>query len=339
MSGPVAAFRADDSGMGALPAKITALVEPRDGVLTRAELLDAGVSEATMRWQVSRMRWRILLPGVILLAPEEPNRRQQLIAAQLYGGPGAVVGGPAAARFHGVRGIPDRGPVHVLVPRSRTRRVSGWADIRPTRLEDPFEETAAVLRVSSAGRAVVDAARWAPTQDQATAWVIEAVQREIVTAADLTHWLLRMNRRNTARARRAISEASTGAWSLPEAELLGLLRTSTVLPPVWPNPVLERTDGLPLVSPDAWLDDVGMAIMVHSREFHEGAEQWDVTVSRDGELTAAGVVVVGVTPHALRSRPTLLLDRIERTCLAAAQRPRPSVRAIRRERQSWARLG
>ncbi len=44
--------------------------------------------------------------------------------------------------------------------------------------------------------------------------------------------------------------------------------------------------GVRCLTPDAWLDDVAMAVMVHSRQFHDGPDQWDETVSRDGELTA-----------------------------------------------------
>jgi len=320
--------------MDSLPPTLAALAGGRFDVVTRGELHTHGVTDARIHWAVARGRWQLLVPGVVLLGPSPADRRQQLIAALLLGGPGAVIAGPAAARFHGVQGIPSTGAVHVLVPRSRARRRHAWADIRPTRLDDPRRVETELLRYSSVARSVVDAACWAPSQDAATAWVLEAVQRRIVEIDDVAAWVHRLNRRWSAKARRALAEAERGAWSLPEAELLELLATSRTLPGPWANPVLVDSSGSPLVTPDAWFDDVGLAVMVHSREYHEGPGQWDRTVSQDGELTAAGVVVVGVTPHAIRTTGSVVLDRVERAHRVAAGRPRPPVVATRRGQRS-----
>ena len=54
-----------------------------------------------------------------------------------------------------------------------------------------------------------------------------------------------------------------------------------------------------------WFDDVGMAVMVHSREFHAGALQWDATVVDDSELSSYRIVVVGVTPEQLAEESAL----------------------------------
>ncbi|MFW5470724.1 hypothetical protein ACOCJ4_11815 [Knoellia sp. CPCC 206435] len=73
-----------------------------------------------------------------------------------------------------------------------------------------------------------------------------------------------------------------------------------------------------------------MAVMVHSRQFHADGDQFVRTIERDGDLVAAGVVVVGVTPSSIRSDPVAVLRRIEDTYAVAQRRPRPDVRAIRR---------
>ena len=99
---------------------------------------------------------------------------------------------------------------------------------------------------------------------------------------------------------------------------------------MWANPRLERPDGTRLTTPDAWLDDVGMAVMVHSRRFHAAPEDWDDTVEADSDLVAVGVVVAGVTPHRIRTAPSEVLRRLERTHAAASARPRPAVIATPR---------
>lgn len=310
--------------------RLAGTFELRDGVMTRAELHDLGVTDARIHWLVARKRWQLVLPGVVLLSSAPPTRRQQLVSALLLGGPDAVVGGPAAARFHGVRSIPPTGPVHVLAPRSRARRRHLWADVRPTRLEDPEVVETSLLRYSSIPRAVVDAARWAPTQQDADARVIEAVQRRLTGPVELASWVNRLNRRDSARARRALEAAASGVWSIPEAEVVELMAGSRLLPAPWLNPHLEDATGHRLLTPDLWLDDVAMAVMVHSQQFHDGPGQWDRTVAEDAELGAHGVVVVGVTPRSLRREAAVVLDRIERAYRVARTRPRPGVRATPR---------
>ena len=79
-----------------------------------------------------------------------------------------------------------------------------------------------------------------------------------------------------------------------------------------------------------WFDDVAMAVMVHSRRYHSSPDDWDDTVDADSDLTSAGVVVAGVTPHRISTSPTEVLHRLERTHAAAAARPRPDVVATPR---------
>lgn len=301
-----------------------------DGVATRRELHRQGVSDARIQWAVGRRRWQLVLPGVVLLGPSAPTRRQQLVAASLLGGKDAVVAGPAAARFHGVRGIPATGLIHVRTPRTRRSRRHAWADVRPTRLEDPDVVKGEYVSFSSVARSVVDAATWAPSQEDATAWMIEAVQRELVGLPDLAQWVNRLNRRWSSRAREALRAAESGAWSLPESELLTLVGRSTSLPEAWPNPKLVDRKDRALVTPDAWFDDVALAVMMHSKQYHDGAGQFDATVTEDSELSTRGVVVVGTTPAAMRADPMGVLMRIERGYRTAGARPRPDVRATRR---------
>lgn len=70
--------------------------------------------------------------------------------------------------------------------------------------------------------------------------------------------------------------------------------------------------------------------MVHSRQYHSGVLDWESSVSADGDLVAAGVRVVGVTPHEISARPAAVLSRVERTFLSARGSTRPAVRATPR---------
>ena len=176
----------------------------------------------------------------------------------------------------------------------------------------------------------MDAARAARTHDARSAILIETVQREsppwTTSRSGFTACDLATLQRCTPR----LAEAASGAWSVPESELLDLVATSAVLPVAWANPVLTPSCGAALTTPDVWFDDVAMAVMVHSHRFHSQGDQWDDTVDKDGDLVAAGIVVAGVTPHRIRERPDAVLARLDRAYLAAKARPRPDVRATPR---------
>lgn len=315
--------------MPTFPPPAQALLTRQDNVITRAQLLDAGLSAATIRWNAGR-GWRVVLPHVFTMSRERPTTRQQQIAALLWAGPGSVLSGATAARLHGVTSADPLARVHVLVPAPRSSRSSAFADVRRSLLHDAAVVARGPLRLSSPARSAVDAARAARTQEARSAILIETVQRGIATLDDLSEWVHRLRPRDAAPLHAPLAEAASGAWSVPESELLDLVATSTVLPVAWANPVLTLSSGAALTTPDVWFDDVAMAVMVHSHRFHSQGDQWDDTVDRDGDLVAAGVVAAGVTPHRLRERPDAVLARLDRAYLAAKARPRPDVRAIPR---------
>jgi hypothetical protein len=191
------------------------------------------------------------------------------------------------------------------------------------------------LRLSCRPRAVVDAAASLP-EAAARALLIDVVRRRLVRLDDLTHWVEARQTDGRRRLRRMLHEAAAGTWSVPEADMAALVRRSGILPSVWSNPQLTDEVGRRLTTPDLWLDDVGMAVMIHSREFHAGALQWDATVNDDSELSSHRIVVVGVTPEQLARDPEAVLRRVETHYLAARRSGfRPAVVAT--PRQGWLR--
>ena len=95
--------------------------------------------------------------------------------------------------------------------------------------------------------------------------------------------------------------------------MLAVLSRSRLLPRVWPNPELRTRGGAALPTPDGYIEDVGLALQVHSRRYHQRDEDWEATVEGDTALGEAGVHVLGVTPKTLTEQPTRFLVRVERT--------------------------
>ncbi len=155
-----------------------------------------------------------------------------------------------------------------------------------------------------------------PWEHHGVAVVIEAIQRGICAASSVIAWNDLLGRRGSRVVRRALEDVQAGAWSLPEAALAKLVVRSSTLPEPWPNAELKTLDRRPLTSPDLWFDDVGLAVMVHSRAYHAIGEEWEHTVAGDSDLVTQGVTVLGVTPTQLARSPEIVLDRVERAYAA-----------------------
>jgi hypothetical protein len=322
-----------------LSNEVSNLAREQCGLLTRAQLLGSGVTPGQLRSRLTRS-WRVILPGVVLLGPEAPSQQQRLTAALLYAGPESRLAGPTAAALHGLQACAVTNPVHVQVPVPRRSRTKGWVSVRNTVLVDERLVQRGSLRLSCVPRSVVDAAALAPNDEGARAIMIEAVQRRLTRLDDLAHWVQVRGTQAGSRLRRALEEAATGAWSVPEADLLRLLGSSRILPEPWANPQLRDATGRRLTTPDAWLDDVGMAIMVHSQRYHAGALDWDATVEADSDLQAAGALVIGVTPRAIAREPRRTLERVERAWQTASESGRrPAVTATRQDPWRISHLG
>ncbi|MEP6629144.1 MAG: hypothetical protein ABJA89_01680 [Lapillicoccus sp.] len=304
-----------------LSTAIAALVEQQRGVATRRQLLDGGVTPAQIRWAVGR-RWRLLLPRVILLDPSLPTDEQRLVAALLFAGDDSWLAGSTAGAVHALPGCSLTAPIQVRVPPHRTSRTVSWVHVTRSYVTDERLVERGPLRVSCRPRALVDAAADCPADEQARAMLIDAVQQRLVRLDDVAHWVEARQSDGRRRLRRALEDAAAGAWSLPEAQLLELMRRSTVLPRPWANPGLVDLEGCRLTTPDMWFDDVALAVMVHSREFHAGVLDWEATVAADEDLENAGAVVTSVTPQAVTRDPHGTLGRVEAAYQRALRWPR-----------------
>jgi hypothetical protein len=315
--------------MKSLPADVLALVQSQSGVITRQQLLQHGVSKETIRWNAGRS-WRVILPCTYVVGAHHVSDRQRLTAALLYAGPRSQLAGATAASQYGLTNANPRGRVFVVVPASQASRTKGFVTIRRSLLDDPRAVVRGGLRMTSVERSCVDAAVDERSVRNRTALVVEAVQRDFTTVDALAEWCYRLRPRDAAKVLPAVEAAARGVWSVAEDEVLDLMGTSSLLPEPMTNPRLFDAAGRALVTPDLWLDDVAMAVMVHSRTYHANGDQFVDTVDRDADLVAAGVAVIGVTPTGVRRDPAAALRRIEATYAGAQRRERPAVRVVPR---------
>lgn len=215
--------------------------------------------------------------------------------------------------------------VDVLVDPARKQRTAGYVRTRRTRRPVRPVEASEVLQIVPVARAVADACRFRPDPQYATALVIEAVQRRKADLSSIVDELHAGPTRGSATLRRAVTAAASGAWSAPENDLILLVATSKTLPRPWANPELRTIDGTRLPSPDLWLDDVGMAIQVHSYQHHASGPDWERTVRADSALAEAGILRMSLTPTEIAHRPRACLARIEAMHASRSPADRPPI--------------
>ena len=161
-----------------LRRRVTRLARRQHGVVTRAELLELGVTQHAIDWWLATHQLVALFPGVYRLggAPDTWRGRalaaQRRVSTQLHrlGGDGApppvvAVGGAAAAHLHGLPGH-DRAPRLALVAARRSRAGGGVAvAVRPS-LSPADVVTVDRIPVTSLAWSAVEVAARAPAADR-----------------------------------------------------------------------------------------------------------------------------------------------------------------------------
>jgi hypothetical protein len=301
------------------------LLAAQRGLLTRGQAIAAGLDDEAIRRELRGARWQRLLPGLYATFTGDVTLELRRMAASLYLGPESQITGIAALVWHGFRQLPPDDLLHVLVPHSTRRASRGFLRIQRTHRLDTNARRGSAYLVCSVARAVADASRLLDDLRPVRAIVAESVQRGLTTVDALEGECDLAGSSRTALLRRALTEIGTGARSAPEIELKNTLGRSAVMPEIHWNPKLVAQDGSPLPSPDGWIDDVGIALEVDSREYHLGPEQWQSTMRRHNILATHNVIVLHFTPSEIRSRPyhvRALVERAYRERLAKGDRAR-----------------
>lgn len=300
------------------------LAASRHGVITVAALAKLGVPPRTAHRQCEPDGpWQRLLPGIVLLGNMPPTRRQLVEAALLYAGPGSMISGLEACRWHGLTSLPGDHPIHVLVPDGRGAfRGTSILVERTRRLPKPVPRDGVPLAPLT--RAVLDACRRFTNPVLVRALVTEAVQRHRVAPQRLVRELEAGSRRGSAMPREVLKDVVAGARSVAEIDAMRVWERTGLPRPVL-NAVLRHKDGEYIATPDAWFD-AGLAWEIDSYEFHFRREDYAKTVNRNARYAAAGVLVLQTLPTRLRSAPESVAAELIAAHRAAESRPPPAIR-------------
>jgi hypothetical protein len=286
------------------------LLRLQRGVLSRAQALSSGLTAKALAYKIRPGGpWQKVLPGVYAAATGELTSEQRQAAAILYAGDGSLITGLTAVRFHRIRG-PDARKVDVLVPAERKVASRGYVAVHRTRRMPTTWAVDYPRAVVLPGRAVADAVRGLSKLADARTVVASAVQQRRCTVDELEAELRDRRRAGDVLLRRVLAEVAGGIRSASEGDLRELIREAGLPGPLY-NPDLYWR-GKFLARPDAWWLEASVAVEVNSMEFHLLPEDYAATMTRQRQMSAAGINVVPVSPYQMRhTRREVMSDLAE----------------------------
>lgn len=319
--------------------RIADLAERQHGVVTRPQLLAAGITAGRVESRLSSGALRRLHAGVYILGhlrgSLEPDRAHEM-AAVLACGPGVLIShrsgarllgiGPRAprsgdpAREHAARGRDTARPVRPVRPALPTpatlidvsypegRTPTSRAGIRAHRagkLEPGDIAEVQGIPLTSAARTILDLAAISGSRELEQA-VARAERLGLVDDDALNRLVARSRGRRGARLLRAVVQRDGGALLLrseAESRLLEIIR-SAGLPAPEVNVIVG---GFEL---DFLFRKYGIAVEVDGFAYHRSRTRFEGDRDRDAELFALGIRTMRVTWDQLVNRRDVVLARL-----------------------------
>src|SRR3954452_21647885 len=162
------------------------LIARQDGIVTVEQLAQQGFDASTLYRRIKSAQWQRLLPTIILTSAGQPTRRQLLIGAALWGGPGCAIDGPDACAWYGLKvGHFDARRVYVVAPWDAPVRSRGFVVVRRACAEITVGESGRLDYVEPA-TALIVAARCAPSLGSAIDTLSRGLQIGLTNVDDLS---------------------------------------------------------------------------------------------------------------------------------------------------------
>jgi very-short-patch-repair endonuclease len=278
----------------------------RHGVITTAQLAQAGVTKDAVASRLRRGWLRRLHRGVYLVGPlEGPLTRP--MAAVAACGEGALLSHDSAAALWGLRPAPA-GPVHVTVNGRWAHRRDGIR-VHEGAIHPADITTHHQVPVTSPARTLLDLAAQT-TQRQLDRAVNEARVLRLVTDLSLNEQFSRYPRhRGTAALREATRTEPQLTRSEAERRLLELIRTAGLPPP-------ETNVRIAGYEVDLLWREKRLVVEVDGYAFHSTRSSFERDRRKETALAAAGLRVARVTWQQLAEQELTLVATLA-TALAA----------------------
>lgn len=283
----------------------------QDGVVSRRQLRDMGVSAAMIDRRLCRHGWSSRLPGVYLLPGHRPSFEQDLRAAVLWGGRSAVASHRCSARLLGLERVRAVGPEIIS---TRRRRCPGPVilHVRPRLCDEDVTERRGIP-ASTAARTVVDlAAVCSPMVVEAA---LDSALRKGLSSMDQIletfERLARRGRNGTAAFRRLLAERSpetAPSDSELERAFLRLVRAGELPRPRAQHHV--RLHGGGVAALDFAYPELKLGIELDGWAVHSGRAAFEQDRRRNAELAGLGWVILTYTWRQVTRHPRFVVENL-----------------------------
>jgi predicted transcriptional regulator of viral defense system len=269
-----------------VPDVAAGLARWQAGVISRRQLLDAGLTSQMITTRLERGRWQQLYRGVYAVFSGPPPRQAWLWAAVLRAGPGATLSHLTAAELHGLIDAPAEA-VFVTVPSTRRITTPGLVVRLSGRVHEARQPGREPPR-TSVEETVLDLTELAWTFDDACGWITRACGRRLSTEDKLR---AAMAARKKMRWRKELGDvlaaAADGIHSVLEYRYLRDVERAHGLPRSR-HQVRVVIDGKPVYR-DAYYEEYRLAVELDGKLAHPDDERWRDS-QRDNQASARGTV-------------------------------------------------
>lgn len=268
-----------------IPTAAAGIAQWQAGVISRPQLLDAGLSSQLIKRRVERGRWQQHYRGVYATFNGPPPREAWLWAAVLRAGAGAVLSHQTAAELHGLIDAPAES-IFVTVPSTRRITTPGIVIRMSGRIAEATQPNREPPR-TILEETVLDLAHLARSFDDACGWITRACGRRLTTEEKLRAALaLRKKMRWRVELDDVLAAAGDGIHSVLEYRYLRDVERAHGLPRS--RHQVRVVTGGQTVYRDAYYEEYQVAVELDGRLAHPDEERWRDS-QRDNKAGAQGV--------------------------------------------------
>lgn len=276
--------------------RLRAVANRQHGIVSRAQILESGVSRRVIDRRIASGEWDRVLPSTYKVRHDADRWRQRLWGAALWLGPRAVVSHRAALALHRL-GPAQGAPLEFSLPHAQHVKDTRGCILHRCHVEDSDMIKIEGLRVTNLTKTLIDAAA---VVDQRTIGSLldTAVCKRNFDLHRLVEWL--DNRANHGRDGVGAMRAALERWGVGspateshlERDFLRFLRSYGFVEPqkqVWIR------EGEFAARVDFAYPDLNLVIEVDGFEHHGGRGPFDKDHERSNEIVALGHQVLHVT--------------------------------------------
>ena len=281
--------------------EVARIASARHGVVTRAQLLDAGITRREIGWRLRRGDLIRVHRGVYRVGHRAPSIEATYLAAVLAAGEGALLCGRAAAHLLGL--VKGTAPAPEVITRTE-RRIEGVTTHRSRAANDGRDAT--IVRgipVTTVPRTLVDISSVLSLDALARACHEAGVRYGATPRAVEAVLAQRPGSPGAKKLRRVIHGDVHVTLSKLEAHFLELLRSENL-----PLPITNKPAGGHRV--DCRWPDHRLTVELDGYRFHNSRHSWEQDRQREREARARGDDFRRYTYGDVFERPALMLREL-----------------------------